>query len=1022
MFFGGRTVYTDKYQQLGRYPRFRKELVSAAREQGMTNREWLVSRGFVWKETGYVEPDFAHSQDMEPPAELDAFRIADYAFRVYPLAGELVLTPEQSSCVFDSAQGVFDQITAGREPAPRQRVVLTFAVVQICKTYRPGVRDGSGDIPSFWDSIFRQFGFRAGNSDSLRGKLRSSFGNAVNYTLEAYRRFQAPRRGYLRYYTTLMLHAIAPEDSIFELFNILFDFYVKNLDFQYMPEDISYRQFVRGMRARYDSDVESRSGLTLKSGTVFSGLQALFKERPGYMAVLCDGLVCRMDYLLRGEGSDVLDPEHREWDRKLVQWYQQKTSADRLRMSEARRSHRPEFVATSSERITVQYALKNRLAGLQFPQIRLEGEITERPLLTVFQAGREIWSGEMTIRGDDLCQTTCSLFLPLQDTDLNFSEPFDISLRITCGGEDLYASGEKLRRQWILFDSQGRERRPAKGDAFLLLPEQARAVFPEDSDVYREPHPGQLLNFSLDSTDSASVDGVEIFAVRETAASFRRYTSEKPLPGLLAEGQGKQAQVFAKPFVLAVRIPQGEKILRYHLLLDGVTVSPSVWRDGDSAVKLDTNGMQTGVVHTAAVADLVDSRVRFTFSWVTLPGLAMTFDQPFYLEGADTPSFTLSYAGDTVTGPVILDEGEDSFAVDVPGTQLQLRADAPAVRCTFRDACAFAAPEKIWHRDIKPDETVKVSLPAGFQCSLYLGGKPVKPGQDRTVFELGVMVKSRPAQNPPEAVELEVSDGAGGTRRERITTVVYAPEFAGPPLAVSGGILKWSAEKNFIGDPGTRFEVETGEDSPGSFRFTAGVEDRDVMDVGSLPPGQYTCNIYARRRSLFSRGERQLLATETVPVGDPEILRFENRILHLEKAVCWIPEQDTLKGIPLPAGADVVEDLRYVETSIPDEETEPMPMYTGTLCHVTWNGNRVPFSSRETRNQEAVNPVSVWIAGEHQLILLNAEGEGVIVDQAAGQILEEKTDHLAIPRKEQYRRLRQPDYFTFSTEEVRNGV
>ncbi|CAN4024861.1 Chaperone protein DnaJ, partial [Dysosmobacter welbionis] len=216
--------------------------------------------------------------------------------------------------------------------------------------------------------------------------------------------------GTQRYYTSLLLHAISPRQSIDSLFNILFDFYIKNLDFQYVAEDISYRMFTKGMRARWDSRVKKNEDLQLRSDAVFSGLQALFQARPGYMAMHCDSIVKKMDALLRGEAENVMDPERNYWDHLLLEWFNKKSATERVRAQGERRQRKTEYVATTSERIYVQYAMDRNLVGLSLPKIRLPKVGELRPIIRVFQQENLIFQDELTVTGNDLCLTTKSRF------------------------------------------------------------------------------------------------------------------------------------------------------------------------------------------------------------------------------------------------------------------------------------------------------------------------------------------------------------------------------------------------------------------------------------------------------------------------------------------------------------------------------------------------------------------------------------------------------------------------------------
>ena len=162
--------------------------------------------------------------------------------------------------------------------------------------------------------------------------------------------------------------------------------------------------------------------LQLRSDAVFSGLQTLFNERPGYMAVLCDSLVEKMDALLRGE-EHRLDPARNGWDRLLVQWYRKKSIAERSRVQGKRREKKTEYVATTAERIFVRFTLEDSLVGLRVPSIRLQEVGERRPLFQVLQNGAVIHQEELRVTGNDLCLTTRSRFLPLRDTNFNFNAP-----------------------------------------------------------------------------------------------------------------------------------------------------------------------------------------------------------------------------------------------------------------------------------------------------------------------------------------------------------------------------------------------------------------------------------------------------------------------------------------------------------------------------------------------------------------------------------------------------------------------
>ena len=212
----------------------------------------------------------------------------------------------------------------GGRPSVKEDAVLVLETINLLKGWSSELADEETS-GSLWNYIFLQYGFNPENSEAAANRLYNYFRGAIKGTLAHYKRFFAPE-GTQRYYTSLLLHALAPKQSIESLYSILFDFYVKNLDFQYVTEDISYKVFTKGMRARWDSRIAKNDELQLRADAIFSGLQTLFKERPGYMAVLCDSIVKKMDAILRNENTDLIDPDRNYWDTILDEWYQRKSS------------------------------------------------------------------------------------------------------------------------------------------------------------------------------------------------------------------------------------------------------------------------------------------------------------------------------------------------------------------------------------------------------------------------------------------------------------------------------------------------------------------------------------------------------------------------------------------------------------------------------------------------------------------------------------------------------------------------
>ena len=556
--FPEKVIFAEQ-SRLSEYLSLFVEIRRYARGAGVSYVQWLTGRGFIWKETGYIEPDMHSGDKCGLSPDPTAFELADYVFRTYPLAGEYQLTNKEDALLYQSASETVKKVLIdGGRTSVREDTVLVLETINLLKIWSSGLADE--DISgSFWNYIFLQYGFKSENSEAAANRLYNYFRGAIKGTLAHYKRFFAPE-GTQQYYTSLLLHALAPKQSIESLYSILFDFYVKNLDFQYVTEDISYKVFTKGMRARWDSRIAKNDELQLRADAIFSGLQTLFKERPGYMAVFCDSIVKKMDAILRNENTDLIDPDRNYWDTILVEWYQRKSSTERVQAQGEQRQRKTEYVATTTDRIYAQYTMEHSSVGIAIPKIRLSKVAQQRPVIKIYQSEICIYNAEFSVTGDELCLTTRSLFIPFEEMSYDFSNTPAIRVEIHYDGELLYNSAEKLYRQYILLDASGAERTPHCGTIYLYASNLQEVTFPDDTDgIYSYPYPGQLYRINLDEVSSAAIDGREVFVCASTAAQFRHHTSLRKAVSAQVIHQGVSFDIFPAPFQLFIVLPEGEK-------------------------------------------------------------------------------------------------------------------------------------------------------------------------------------------------------------------------------------------------------------------------------------------------------------------------------------------------------------------------------------------------------------------------------------------------------------------------------
>lgn len=979
----------------------------AAKDEGMVFSQWLAANGFIWKETGYCESDMKLREnewkDNSPLA------VADSILRRYPLIGQYELSEAEFSAMFSAATDVVRKICRSGSSLTRgEKTVLTVSTVALLKKRNDAAQDDA-DTDSFWNYIYQQYGFNPENSEVAAQRIYKNFCAAIKDTITFYNRFLAPENT-MRYYTSMLLHAIAPRASIESLLEILFDFYVKNLDFQYVLEDSSYKTFVKGMQARW---TEKQSEIQLKSTAVMSGLKTLFLERPGYMAIICDTLVRKMDSLLRGDNFEIYD----RWDQLLLDWYQKKSSAERTKLQGEKRSHKAEFVATSADRIYIQYGMENGKVGLVIPRIRLSEIGETRPVLHVYQGSREIYSGALHASGiSDLGLTTKRRFLPLNETEVELSEELRLCGEIEYLDNTIYSSGSKLYRDVLCFDTGGNERNVKNGIVYLFSDENREFVFTDEDSVTMEDHEGQLYRVNLNTVGAITVDGSELFADEQVSGKARLYPSPRPLSGIELCKEGKHYHIFDTTFTLHLRLPENENPLRYQLTLDGTRLYANETTDSGELTFILPEQLDT--CHYLRLVDVVQSLVVLEFPFALIPGFSWKLDKARYMETDEDALLTVTHAEKQITLSAFRMPGSTvaSSADSLDGFSYEV--DLPTVSCSFGDQSAFRLPEWIWYKNIGKDVFSILKLPPSWQGYLMLGAKEL-PSNAEGQYEVGNLLHDGQNHGKDETLYLSLRSPTGEREQVLFTRICFVPCFTEPPLQFCDDALQWLPCGRYIGESCSHFRLSLSGARDYSFG-TVSDYDQTLCSGNEIQHGRYSYEVFLKRKDIFATDREERIYRGELIVGNENELRFEGCELHLTRAIYWDMSSEELKSADIQPGKGVIDDLRFTGISAPDWESFAMPEYEARLCFENRDGRRIAFNSYLDRaDYLMINPVHLWVVNDRRLILTTVEGEVVYFDTAMASIPNRDPEQ-TMSRAAQRARLQNPDYFEFETRRTDN--
>ncbi|MFI3249853.1 MAG: hypothetical protein R3Y07_02685, partial [Eubacteriales bacterium] len=898
---------------------------------------------------------------------------ADWILKNYPLAGEYQPTSQENTILYQAAQEVAQNFL---KPYPKttksDQVILFVATVQMAKTWRETL-DETLENHSLWADVYTYFGIKVENhTDTQTQKVYASFRKTIKETLERYHRYFAPSET-MRYYTTLFLHAFAPKSSLEVLFDLLFDFYTKGLDFHYSPKDLAFKTFVIGMQSRWNAD--KSADIHIKSGVVSSGLKVLFTQCPEFMEQFCDKIVGQMDALLRDDDSN-FHPETNYVDTLVLNWYQSLSSTIRQDYGGRKKGQKVEYIATSKGKISIIYLLENNQVSLMIHRIRLEQEISSKPVVVVSQDGREISRSTLVIRGSKLVYTTDSLLIPLEQTSYDFSAPSNLKVEILVDGEVFHETEDKLHRPYLIFNEKGLESQPKEGTILLFAPESSQIQGSEH--FYQFPHKGQLLRLDLDKNTHFTLDNREIFVGQDCADTFRHHCSIPALRGICGETQGQEILLFDQPFQLTIHIPENENPLQYQISIDGERTSATKFLNKDSKTLEITITGENFQSHTIALIDLVSQRQKYQFHYAVLEGCHWEYSQECYCDQLHPVEGVFFFGEQSVPISFPLHSSQHEMTFHLKALSFGLHLAPPLIYCRLGEENAFSMPKFLWHEAHDLGALLHLTTPSSLKSSIFLGSHQVH-SNDGKIYELGNSITARTLPDSELDLVLKWSTGTE-VHSQILTTVVFQPKFLQSPLEFQDDLVYWRLEGNYIGMPSTEYVLDLQLINGKRYQQTLPSNDCLVAIPCQLPMGQYPYTISIEKEELFCDSTQEIIYQGALLSGDPNQLLVEGMEFSLTRGTYWDLDQKCYKNINLQYNAGILTNLEYQGESCPNGETSEYPYYRATLSFETPYGKRQTFNQGQSNHFEEINPVHLWILNDYLLILLASTKGGLLVD------------------------------------------
>lgn len=933
------------------------------------------------------------------------------------LLGEFRLSDAIKSSLYVASKDIFEKLledTKAPLSCMEEQILALEAVVLTEEQDRT-------DESKLWDFIFEKLGYSNDGTQSASFQmLYARFRQVLKLTVNSHNRFFAEEGQ--KYYNTLKIHALAPTFSIEHLFNILYSFYAKNLESQYIEHDNSFIMLVNNISARWEEQNESDADLKLRSDTLASSFKMMFKYRPNYMSAVCDALTRKIDELLKGNGEE-LDLDNR-WDFFLMKWFNEKTERERYQMVTDRKRASKERVITKKEDIHPQYSLNNEDIYLSIPRIRLP-EITEQPTALLYQNDKMVKQTPVAVFGDYLCLTTTEFQFALSYcSKIDWLQPLNFSIKIVCGKQEIYNSGSALFRKTILFNSAGLEIKSCKRGmtkVYLFTDSHADIQIANEENCYQVGTAGQLFCVELSESQQVIANGIDVLSDNSSHDKASYFLSESSVEQVLIESGGIRYVVFDKAIAANVFLPKGEQAQNYVVNIDSAKHSLYEYKGANDKIVVPLP-KSARYFHNVVLSRFSTGEVIFQIAYIILFDFKYEFDKPIYLNKNCTGKVKVRAGGNTKSISFELEQNQNEIELPIwPNTTFHLQV--PKLDANLSGRNAFALPDQCWFDSFNVGDFIQLNYPAGFEVTLLLGSTEIPAVKKGRHYELGNYIHSKNAWTTPELpLGLIVRHFGRIVSQEFLTSVVFQPFFSESPLKVFGRLIVWDATDIFIGPADSEFKLLLDNDrgEPWNYHVELHGRKRSQIIERNFPcrDGVYHYQVFLRGKELLFKPTPDIMLWEgNISIGDPNISRFFRRELRLRNVSFWSADAEDSKSLPIRDGDGVLTELTFIGLSATDELEGEYPEYEGYLNFIAFDGRWIQFNYNEhSVDYELINPVKVWIVDEKKLIIQACSGDSLLVNTKRPQNIETVrlvNSCAGMTKEDQYKYLKVADYFEY---------
>jgi hypothetical protein len=863
-----------------------------------------------------------------------------FADKEHKLIGNQDFTDEEYSAMVD----VVGNLCRNNSFQKTDHKLIFLTLVEIAKRWKETENEDNNEENSgFWCFVFKTLT----GIDEYNQSLYSQFTSLIS---EMGQRNQTSvvKTG-KKYYATLMMHAFAPKKSIHSFFDLCYNVYKKDLDFDFTSDDewlceIVALQITSVLQNGYREDRAVSIGSSAYSIKIGLRSFALHEDLFQNFVQFIKDTFEQINKLFNRE----IIAEETRLQRYIVKWWKNKTEKEKVSDSTIRKKR---ITTVSKQNITTKYIRNEDKVLLCIPPIRLDNE-NDIMRLSVYINDEQHCSEDMRTKRGELVVSTKEKEFDLNDL-LKYSESINIRVKITENEAILYDSKETLNREFILFEDEK--------EIFSQINKPSNYfVYSKNIDGLKST-PQELTTYSTNlyniyPTAGENLTGTIKQVLFVDKAKVAKSSNTVCLLGNLPDIEWVLDDIHCLVYKDSVKliVPENTNLKALELKIDSKTYK----LDTLDYVLLENNAYMFGLLKLGllkpnepielSLYSYEKGMTVLTEMLIVLSNLEIKFSNSvFYgnVERKITVSDSKSsndFSWSNQDNEIICPLSDGNLLVKIPCLKWRI-----ADKEWHNDIIT----RKLWHKDFlqngdlleidtpKEDEEIKLFIKSD-------GQKTEIPKNQSGKFEIGRVIYAN--DNKKEIFVYLASE----TTKYDLFTISTKEHFVENPISYINGKVYWNVEDTFVGDKDNEFflAIKSGRNN---FRNKISNKNSEIVSIY-----EDICKIQVKikDKNIFSKDEKYdtVFETDKFIIGNPKQFRFKNKCLKIEYVSSQFSNDESWIRPQKDYG---IYNLKFVEET---DEGKAYEYYEGILGIIKDNViSCIEYMENENDESEKINPVRI---------------------------------------------------------------